>query len=44
MNKTRVIICGSQGRMGQALMACVTADPALELAGAVDVDDPAPAS
>jgi 4-hydroxy-tetrahydrodipicolinate reductase len=38
-NKTRVIIVGSKGRMGEALMRLGAADPALELIGGVDRDD-----
>jgi 4-hydroxy-tetrahydrodipicolinate reductase len=37
--KTRVIIVGSKGRMGEALMRLAQADPALELVGGVDRDD-----
>ena len=36
---TRVVINGSRGRMGQALLACVEADPAISLAAATDVGD-----
>jgi 4-hydroxy-tetrahydrodipicolinate reductase len=39
MNPLRVIICGSKGRMGQALIACAKADPALQLTGEVDAGD-----
>jgi 4-hydroxy-tetrahydrodipicolinate reductase len=39
MNPVRVIICGSKGRMGQTLIACAKADPALKLAGQVDQGD-----
>jgi len=38
-SKTRVIIVGSKGRMGEALMRLAKADPALELVGGVDRDD-----
>jgi 4-hydroxy-tetrahydrodipicolinate reductase len=38
-SKTRVIIVGSKGRMGEALLRLATADPALELIGGVDRDD-----
>ena len=33
----RVLINGSKGRMGQTLIACAKSDPALELAGEVDM-------
>lgn len=36
---TRIVINGSRGRMGQALLACVEADPAVSLAAATDVGD-----
>lgn len=36
---TRVVINGSRGRMGQALLSCVEADPAVSLAAATDVGD-----
>ena len=39
MKPVRVIICGSKGRMGQALVACAKADPELQLAGEIDVGD-----
>ncbi len=39
MNPVRVIICGAKGRMGQALTACVRADPELQLAGEIDQGD-----
>ena len=35
----RVLINGSKGRMGQTLIACAKSDPALELAGEVDIGD-----
>ena len=35
----RVLINGSKGRMGQTLIACAKSDPALELAGEIDVGD-----
>ena len=35
----RVLINGSKGRMGQMLIACAKSDPALEIAGEVDVGD-----
>jgi 4-hydroxy-tetrahydrodipicolinate reductase len=37
--RTRVIIVGSKGRMGEALLRLATADPALELIGGVDRGD-----
>ncbi len=36
---TRIIITGSRGRMGQALLACAARLPELEVAGAVDAGD-----
>lgn len=39
MKPTRVIINGSRGRMGQALIACANADDAFVLAGATDLGD-----
>ena len=36
---TRVVINGSRGRMGQALLSCAEADPAVTVAGATDVGD-----
>jgi 4-hydroxy-tetrahydrodipicolinate reductase len=39
MNPVRIIICGSKGRMGQALIACAKADPELRLAGEIDQGD-----
>jgi len=39
MTPTRVIINGSRGRMGQALIACANADDAFVLAGATDLGD-----
>ena len=39
MKPVRVIICGSKGRMGQALVTCVKADPELQLAGEIDLGD-----
>jgi 4-hydroxy-tetrahydrodipicolinate reductase len=38
-SKTRVIIVGSKGRMGEALTRLAQADPALELVGGVDRGD-----
>jgi 4-hydroxy-tetrahydrodipicolinate reductase len=37
--RTRVIIVGSKGRMGEALLRLASADPTLELIGGVDRDD-----
>jgi len=39
MSKTRVIIVGSKGRMGDALMRLGAKDPALDLIAGVDRDD-----
>ncbi len=39
MNPTRVIINGSRGRMGQALIECAKAVPLFTLAGATDLGD-----
>jgi 4-hydroxy-tetrahydrodipicolinate reductase len=36
---TRIIITGSKGRMGQALLACAAQIPKLEVVGQVDVGD-----
>jgi 4-hydroxy-tetrahydrodipicolinate reductase len=36
---TRIIIVGSKGRMGQALLACAARDPQLEVTGQIDRDD-----
>jgi 4-hydroxy-tetrahydrodipicolinate reductase len=36
---TRIIITGSKGRMGRALLACAAGDPRLEVAGQVDEGD-----
>ena len=44
MNPTRVIINGSRGRMGQALIDCAKADPLFSLAGATDLGDDLPAA
>ena len=40
--RTRVIVVGSKGRMGEALMRLASADPALELIGGVDRGDDLP--
>ena len=37
--KTRIVIVGSKGRMGEALLRLARANPALELVGGVDKDD-----
>lgn len=37
--KTRIVIVGSKGRMGEALLRLARANPALELAGGVDKGD-----
>src|SRR5947207_7447656 len=39
MNPVRVIICGSRGRMGQALVAWTKTDPELQLVGEIDQGD-----
>ena len=39
MKPVRIIICGSKGRMGQALVTCAKSDPELELTGEIDVGD-----
>jgi len=39
MNPTRVIINGSRGRMGQALVECANADSLFTLAAATDIGD-----
>ena len=44
MNPTRVIINGSRGRMGQALVECAKADPLFTLVGTVDLGDDLPAA
>jgi 4-hydroxy-tetrahydrodipicolinate reductase len=40
MNPLKVIIYGSKGRMGQALISSVKENPLLQLAGTIDVSDP----
>jgi len=44
MNPTRVIINGSRGRMGQALVECANADSLFTLAAATDIGDDLPAA
>ena len=39
MKLVRVIICGSRGRMGQALVSSAKADPELQLVGEIDLGD-----
>ena len=39
MKPVRVIICGSKGRMGQALITSVKANPELQLVGEIDAGD-----
>lgn len=39
MRKTRIIICGARGRMGQLLVACAHKDRALEIVGTIDAGD-----
>lgn len=40
MNPLKVVIYGSKGRMGQALVASAKANPSLELTGTIDSGDP----
>ncbi len=39
MSKTKVIINGAKGRMGQALLNCATGMPEIEIVGAIDQGD-----
>jgi 4-hydroxy-tetrahydrodipicolinate reductase len=39
---TKLIIVGSKGRMGQALLACANRNPELEVAGQIDLGDDLP--
>ena len=39
MKPVRVIICGSKGRMGQALVASAKANPELQLVGEIGAGD-----
>jgi 4-hydroxy-tetrahydrodipicolinate reductase len=39
MNSLKVVIYGSKGRMGQALVACAKENPALELVGTIDAGE-----
>ena len=39
MTPTKIIICGSKGRMGQTLVACMRSDPELQLVGEIDLGD-----
>ena len=39
MKRVRVIICGSKGRMGQALVVGAKTDPELQLVGEIDLGD-----
>ena len=39
MRKTKIIICGARGRMGQLLIAAAKEDPELEIAGTVDAGE-----
>lgn len=39
MNLLKVVIYGSKGRMGQALLACANENPALELVGTIDAGE-----
>jgi 4-hydroxy-tetrahydrodipicolinate reductase len=40
MKPLKVVIYGSSGRMGQALVTCVMENPSLELTGTIDAGDP----
>lgn len=40
MKPLRVVIYGSRGRMGQALVACAMENPSLDLAGTIEAGDP----
>ena len=37
---TRILINGSKGRMGQALLACAARHPGLQVTAGIDVGDP----
>jgi len=39
MKPLRLLVNGSKGRMGQTIIACAKADPAVTLSGAIDVGD-----
>ena len=39
MNKTRIIITGAKGRMGQTLIACAERNPEFQIAGQIDLGD-----
>ena len=39
MNPLKVVIYGSKGRMGQALVRCAEENSALQLAGTIDAGD-----
>ncbi|HUJ10211.1 MAG TPA: 4-hydroxy-tetrahydrodipicolinate reductase [Verrucomicrobiae bacterium] len=39
MTPIKIIVCGSKGRMGQALLACIKSDPELQLVGEIDQGD-----
>ena len=39
MTPVKLVICGSKGRMGRTLIACLKADPELRLAGEIDLGD-----
>ena len=36
---TKLVICGSKGRMGQILLACAARNPQLQVVGQVDLGD-----
>ena len=40
MNKLKIVIYGSKGRMGQALVSATKENPSLDLVGTIDVGDP----
>ena len=40
MNPLKVVIYGSKGRMGQALISCIKENPSLELVGTIDAGEP----
>jgi 4-hydroxy-tetrahydrodipicolinate reductase len=44
MEPLRILVNGCKGRMGQAVMACAAANPALEIGASVDVGDDLAAS
>lgn len=40
MNKLKIVIYGSKGRMGAALVSCIAENPGMELAGTIDAGEP----